>query len=170
MDEQASALITLLQEEQARLLDLIRRQADRIEILETNLPDPLAAEVEQEDHPGLAFETCTSFVEEFVRVVYEVPRVEGGRQALWCDRWMDHPGVVFTLEALWRSYEEARLHDHEDGGGQHLLAWSEGYFYPAMARITDHAGPFRVCESTHQPPTKLGSSEPFHLAPWAEAS
>jgi hypothetical protein len=172
MDDRASALIDLIQEEQAQLLRLLRELSDRIETLETSTVDPLTAQVEEEeeeDHPGLVYETCQAFVDEFARVVYEAPVVEGTRQVRWCDRWTEHPGVLFTMQALWRSYEEARLRDIDAGnGGQNLLTWSESYFHPAMDRITDPAGPFKLCETSHQPTTRLGDRAPLPSVPWVD--
>lgn len=65
--------------------------------------------------------------------------VERGR-ARWCDQWADHPEALWRLEALWRSFEQARL-DPWSGPS----TWTTSHLDPHLSVLLADHGPFGSC-------------------------
>ena len=67
----------------------------------------------------------------------------------WCPSWWDHAEAIVRLEALWRSWEAARL-DPDRG----IAVWLRDFGDPQLAQLTSPDGPFRQCtpDQHHQLP------------------
>lgn len=101
-------------------------------------------------------------VDEFVRG-YLLPnwrRPCGSGGVTWCARWWEHAEAITRLEALWESWEQARL-----GEGVGMAVWWRDYADPHMTILTDaQHGPLMKCRAD------LGRHEvlplwPAHPAP-----
>lgn len=63
----------------------------------------------------------------------------------WCHTWSSHPEATFVFDALWKSFEEALVADSSGAGGQNIMNYLVGHFYPMMDRLTGPNGPFERC-------------------------
>ncbi|NHC16210.1 DUF4913 domain-containing protein [Motilibacter deserti] len=118
--------------------------------------------------PGDEWETYYRDVEEFVNefFVLAFARTLGGN-ALWCDRWWDHPEAVLRLEGLWRTFETSRR--QPENGGPIFLALVDHH----LPILLSAAGPFSACGgSGHNPPPPLPSvlAPAGHWAPMATSA
>lgn len=80
-------------------------------------------------------------------LVYRRPVSPASR---WCASWWDHAEAVCRLEALWRTFEAARL--------EPLRGMADWYrdLDPQLAVLTSPAGPFAQCTpERHSPPRPL---------------
>lgn len=75
----------------------------------------------------------------------------------WCPQWWEHKEAVLRMDALWRTWEAARL-DSVSG----ISSWMLHHFDPHMAQLTSPNGPFCAC-------TQDGHGQPAQrLDPFAE--
>ena len=74
--------------------------------------------------------------------------------ARWCPRWWDHAEAICRLEALWRTWEAARLDP--------LRGMADWYrdLDPQLAVLTSPAGPFAQCT-----PDRHAAPSPLPLLP-----
>lgn len=92
----------------------------------------------------------------------------GGRWR-WCDDWWRHPEAISRFEALWRTWELARL----DPAG--IAGWYREHLDHHLPILLGEDGPFRHCEPSRDGrPVKHEDDEPLRAAPspagwWGEA-
>lgn len=110
--------------------------------------------------PSLAFDSVSHFANEFLEYHYEKPARSKG-DVRWYPCWGRHPGVVWVMEVLWGSFEEARIGDINDGGGSHSAAWAVNTLFPLMDWITATDGPFSLCG----PESCAGAGRLGHVTP-----
>lgn len=67
----------------------------------------------------------------------------------WCAQWWDHAEAISRLEALWRSWEVARL-DELRG----MALWYRDVLDPQLAVLLSAAGPFAQCTPDRHAPSK----------------
>ena len=103
--------------------------------------------------PGLLFATATEWVEQFLVSIYTRPTPG---QYRWCPLWWAHPEAVIRLEALWRSWEVARL-----GGPASMSLWHRDHLDHHLPILMGQAGPFAACNLTrHIDNTPLPTTPP----------
>lgn len=109
-------------------------------------PDLGPDDAVDEPPPQLRFDSLEAFVDGFVEVHYERPsHTEGNIK--WFRCWPAHPSVVWVMEILWSSFEEARAHDLQDGGGSNSAGWMTTTFIPLMEWVCAHDGPMGLCSA-----------------------
>lgn len=93
----------------------------------------------------LRFSGVEEFVCEFAWPAWEhqlAPKVE----PRWCAQWWAHTSAVVAFEALWESFEVARLEPPPS-----MAAWLRDFLWPFMRELTQVEGPFSRCSpSQHQ--------------------
>lgn len=67
----------------------------------------------------------------------------------WCAQWWDHAEAISRLEALWRSWEVARL-DELRG----MAVWYRDFLDSQLAVLLSTGGPFAQCTADRHAPTK----------------
>lgn len=88
--------------------------------------------------PPLFFNNLDEFVREFVRHVFRRDVGETGRaEHRWSARWWETPEAVIRLEAIWRTWEQARL-DPTFG----ISTWLRDHADYHMGVLMSPAGPF----------------------------
>ena len=97
-------------------------------------------ETPAEDAPSLRFANVAEFVEVYLSRIYTRETTAQGQR--WCPEWWKHGEAIARLEALWRSWEVARL-DPGDGASN----WWLGHADPHMRVLLSEDGPFRYCKS-----------------------
>ena len=94
--------------------------------------------------PRLFFANLDEFVRDFVRLVFRRGVGEVGRaEYRWSARWWESAEAVIRLEAMWRSWEQARL-DPTTG----ISAWLRDHADYHMAVLTSPNGPFAQSKDT----------------------
>ena len=73
----------------------------------------------------------------------------------WCAQWWDHAEAISRLEALWRTWEVARL-DELRG----LATWYRDYLDAQLPVLLGAGGPFAQCTPDRHSPIK-----PLHTVP-----
>ncbi|NHC47157.1 DUF4913 domain-containing protein [Motilibacter aurantiacus] len=159
--------------EAAAWLFHIQNQVDDLDgLVNKALHGPGAAPMERPALPaqppveaGDEWETYYRDVEDFVNEFFVIAfaRTLGGN-ALWCDRWWDHPEAVLRLEGLWRTFETSRR--QPENGGPIFLGQVDHH----LPVLLSASGPFAACgASGHNPPPPLPSrpAPPGHWAPMA---
>lgn len=91
----------------------------------------------------LRFESAAEFVAEFAVPVWEHKTGKGG-EARWCRQWWMHASACAAFDALWESFEVARLEPPPS-----MAAWMRDYLWPFMRELTSEQGPFRSCGAHH---------------------
>lgn len=99
--------------------------------------------------PQLYYPNVAVFIEEFL--VHVWPRYTDNATRLWCPQWWSHAEATVRLNALWRSWEAARL-DPANG----MAVWLRDLLDPTMNALTAPEGCFRGCsiEGGHHPQAK----------------
>ena len=101
--------------------------------------DSAAEESTEQEAPSLRFASVAEFVEVYLSRIYA--RETSGQGQRWCSEWWKHGEAIARLEALWRSWEVARL-DPGDGASN----WWLGHADPHMRVLLSEDGPFRHCK------------------------
>lgn len=97
------------------------------------------------------FGSLAEFVEEFLVVAFA--RTLGGPAGMWCAKWWDHTEAILRLEALWRTFEAARL-DPNTG----MAVWLAQHLDHHLPILLSGTGPFGQCRpDEHRPPPPLPS-------------
>ena len=111
-------------------------------------------------------ETYYSHAEEWVHdwLLRTVRRAEGGIFR-WCPWWWKHREAVERLDALWKSWEQARVSDDLST----MNAWWRDHFDPQWAALTSQEGPFRLCNSRKHDEVRPLSAEPTPPGYWDNA-
>ena len=121
-------------------------------ILKTAAPDAGAAsrpQVPAGEQWEPFYGSLVEFVEEFFVVAFA--RTLGGQTAAWCTHWWDHTEAILRLEALWRTFEAARL---EPVAG--MANWLGGQLDRHLPVLLSGTGPFGQCRpDAHRPPDPL---------------
>lgn len=112
---------------------------------EREMAEAVLLRAQQDGSPGsptgrlLRFSSVGEFVSEFA-----VPNwgheLGGKNRARWCEQWWLHPAALFALDALWESFEAARLEPPPA-----IAAWARDFFWPFMTELTREDGVFRSC-------------------------
>lgn len=94
--------------------------------------------------PRLFFTNLDAFVRNFVRLVFRRGVGEAGRaEYRWAARWWESAEAIIRLEAMWRSWEQARL-DPTTG----ISTWLRDHADYHMAVLTSTNGPFAQSKDT----------------------
>jgi len=94
--------------------------------------------------PRLFFANLDEFVRDFVRLVFRRGVGETGRaEYRWSARWWESAEAVIRLEAMWRSWEQARL-DPTTG----ISTWLRDHADYHMTVLTSPNGPFAQSKDT----------------------
>ncbi|RKS80630.1 uncharacterized protein DUF4913 [Motilibacter peucedani] len=97
------------------------------------------------------FGSLAEFVEGFFVVAFA--RTLGGPSGMWCAQWWDHAEAIMRLEALWRTFEAARL-DPDKG----MATWFAHHLDHHLPVLLSSSGPFGQCRpDEHRPPPPLPS-------------
>lgn len=83
--------------------------------------------------------------------------------ARWCAEWWDHAEAISRLEALWRSWEVARL-DELRG----MAVWYRDFLDPQLAVLLSTAGPFAQCTPDRHSPIKPLATVPAPAGYWTD--
>lgn len=68
----------------------------------------------------------------------------------WCPQWWEHKEAILRIDALWRTWEAARL-DSVAG----ISTWMLHHLDPHMTQLTSANGPFCACtQDAHKQPTQ----------------
>ncbi len=116
-------------------------------------PDPDDAPFEPE-YPDLE-----GWVERYFAPMFSRPTNPSLR---WCTQWWDHAEAISRLEALWRSWEVARL-DELRG----MAVWYRDFLDSQLAVLTSTTGPFAQCTPDRHAPTKPLPTVPAPDGYWA---
>jgi len=103
--------------------------------LDNEQPDDKAAE------PTTYYANVDEFFRNFLRPVYRRPI--NARTTFWAADWWHHPEAVLRLDAMWRSWEQARL-DPATG----MATWLRDHADYHMAVLTSTNGPFAQSKDT----------------------
>ena len=99
---------------------------------------------ETEPPPELYFGSTDEFVREFVCPVFRRNVGEAGRaEYRWSARWWESAEAVIRLEAMWRSWEQARL-DPATG----ISTWLRDHADYHLSILTSPTGPFAHSRDT----------------------
>jgi hypothetical protein len=79
----------------------------------------------------------------------------------WCAQWWDHAESISRLEALWRSWEVARL-DELRG----MAVWYRDFLDSQLAVLLSPTGPFASCTPDRHAPTKPLPTSPAPDGYW----
>ena len=82
----------------------------------------------------------------------------------WCAQWWDHAEAISRLEALWRTWEVARL-DELRG----VASWYRDHLDPQLAVLLSAGGPFAQCTQDRHAPTKPLATLPAPESHWTAA-
>jgi len=97
-----------------------------------------------EPPPELYFGSTDEFVREFVCPVFRRNVGEAGRaEYRWSARWWESAEAVIRLEAMWRSWEQARL-DPATG----ISTWLRDHADYHLSILTSPTGPFSGSRDT----------------------
>lgn len=99
------------------------------------LPDPAPAA-----QPGPFFPDLPAFVAWLAHTWRR--DVHHARTRRWCPAWWQHPEAVLTFDALWRTFETARL------SPTGIADWLVTLLHPLMDRLTADDGPLTGCTPT----------------------
>lgn len=114
---------------------------------------------DEEAAPQLRFANVAEFVEVYLSRIYARDVSAPGTR--WCRQWWKHGEAIARLEALWRSWEVARL-DPGDGASN----WWLGHADPHMRVLLSEDGPFRYCkDGTHSTARSSSMTLPTDPAP-----
>ena len=103
-------------------------------------PGPAAAPVEPA-YPGLEEWVVEHFARMFTRPLSPALR--------WCPQWWAHAEALSRLEALWRTWEAARL-DPLQG----IAVWYRDFADPQLLVLFSPAGPFAQCTADRHSPDR----------------
>ncbi len=81
----------------------------------------------------------------------------------WCAEWWDHAEAISRLEALWRTWEIARL-DELRG----MATWYRDFLDPQLAVLLGPTGPFLQCTPDRHSPVKPLPTSPAPEGYWDE--
>lgn len=112
--------------------------------LDDDQPDDAAAE------STTYYANVDEFFRNFLRPVYR--RAINARTTFWAADWWRHPEAVLRLDAMWRSWEQARL-DPATG----MATWLRDIADYHMAILMSAQGPFGTSQATCDP----GDSLPY---------
>lgn len=79
----------------------------------------------------------------------------------WCAQWWDHAEAISRLEALWRTWEVARL-DELRG----MATWYRDFLDAQLAVLLSATGPFAQCTADRHSPTKPLATLPAPEGYW----
>lgn len=107
------------------------------------------AELDPDEEPAGAEQTTyyanvDEFFRNFLRPVYRRPI--NARTTFWAADWWRHPEAVLRLDAMWRSWEQARL-DPATG----MATWLRDTADYHMAILMSPQGPFGTSQDTCDP-------------------
>ncbi len=88
------------------------------------------------------YSSVYEWVEEHFTVIYARRRRQTHR---WCAKWWAHAEAMLRMEALWRTWEQARL---EPVAG--IASWLRIELDHHLPILLDENGPFSHCSSDHQ--------------------
>lgn len=91
----------------------------------------------------LAYPTLDDFVSGFVEPILVRSCARSSLEVRWCPEWQRHPAAAIHLEALWTSYESARL-DPRNGISRWLRDQAD--YHVGAIRNLRMFGP---CDGTH---------------------
>ncbi len=112
---------------------------------------------EREPPPELFFGSTDEFVREFVCPVFRRNVGEAGRaEYRWSARWWESAEAVIRLEAMWRSWEQARL-DPATG----ISTWLRDHADYHLSILLSPTGPFAHSTDTAGP----GDPLPYECPP-----
>ena len=112
-----------------------------------------------EDAPQLHFANLDEFVREFVVKTFR-RRVGPQAKYRWAADWFRNSEAIVRLEAMWRSWERARL---EPTG---MADWLREVADPQLEVLLDPDGPFRSSQDSNGPDEPLPYEQPSpHLFP-----
>lgn len=104
-------------------------------------------------YPSLQAWVAAYFVVMFARPISPAVR--------WCASWWAHAEALSRLEALWRSWEAARL-DPVRG----MALWYRDVLDPQLAVLLATAGPFAQCTPDRHSPLRALPTEPAPPGYW----
>lgn len=81
----------------------------------------------------------------------------------WCVQWWDHAEAISRLEALWRSFEVARL-----DGLRGMAMWYRDFLDSQLAVLTATTGPFAQCTPDRHAPTSPLPTAPAPAGYWTD--
>ena len=82
----------------------------------------------------------------------------------WCAQWWDHAEAISRLEALWRTWEVARL-DELRG----VASWYRDHLDPQLAVLLSAGGPFAQCTQDRHAPTQPLATLPAPEGYWTSS-
>ncbi|MBY5163293.1 DUF4913 domain-containing protein [Salsipaludibacter albus] len=88
----------------------------------------------------LTFDSAGDFAEHWLLQHLERRATTGAGETAWCRTWWKHPEAVLRVEALWRSFEAARL-DPFNG----IATWIVTQLDPQITVLTSRRGPLGRC-------------------------
>lgn len=130
-----------------------------IEVLEQVVADFMHGSADAEPPPDAGHEPFEPFypsLEEWV-LDYFAPMFSRPTSPTlrWCAAWWEHAEAISRLEALWRSWEVARL-DQLRG----MALWYRDFLDSQLAVLTSPSGPFAQCK-----PDRHADAEPLPTVP-----
>lgn len=108
-----------------------------------------AADTAEQDEQVTLFASLDEWVRDWFLHTWQRRRVQS--QA-WCRQWWRHPEAINRLEAMWRAWEAARVHDGPGG----MAAWWRDVADYQMSQLLDNDGPFHACRDGHRDTPELG--------------
>ena len=106
------------------------------------------------------FDSVEAWVHELFAPTYARPT---NPQVRWCAEWWDHAEAISRLEALWRTWEVARL-DELRG----IATWYRDFLDPQLAVLLSPTGPFLQCTPDRHSPVKPLPTSPAPEGYWNE--
>lgn len=105
------------------------------------------------EEPRTYYANVDEFFRHFLRPVYRRPI--NARTTFWAADWWRHPEAVLRLDAMWRSWEQARL-DPATG----MATWLRDTADYHMAILMSPQGPFGTSQDACDPGDALPYTQP----------
>lgn len=150
---QLAAALTQVGELQARLTSSVGAPGDPQDDHHsgtTGQAEPATTPAQTHHHPKPVFPDAQQWAEQWFG-----PVLTRRNLRTWCGQWHTHPEAVLRLDALWRTWEQARL-DSVSG----MASWLITYADPHLEHLTTVDGPFAGCDSTNHELLAPTLSEP----------
>jgi len=144
-------------------LQALREELDVLRAVVEDVLEPAAGD--RQPGPGDApfeprYDSLEEWVAEYFAPMYARPINPSTR---WCAEWWDHAEAISRLEALWRSWEVARL-DPLRG----MTGWYRDALDPQLAVLLNPTGPFAQCTPDRHAPTKPLPTQPAPGGYWSD--
>ena len=81
----------------------------------------------------------------------------------WCAQWWDHAEAISRLEALWRSWEVARLEELRG-----MALWYRDFLDGQLPVLLSPTGPFAACTPDRHAPAKPLATLPAPAGYWID--